>query len=398
MGLFMKRFCLFVFFILILFRLDAAEEQKRTKICLNMIVKDERPVIERCLNSVKDVIDYWVIVDTGSTDGTQEAIKAYLKDIPGELHESPWVNFAHNRNEALSLAKDKGDYILLIDADEVLEGSFDPSSLVKSIYLSSITVPASFNMKSSRVLFAQSKIDWQWVGVIHEKLICSQQIEAETLSTTLIRADYTDGHRSQDPQKYLRDAEALERALITEPNNADYMYYLGQSYFNCELYDKALSAYARRANMQAWEQHTFWSMYMVGMLQEIKNYPTETVIDSFSKAAQYRPSRVEPLYRMASLFLKQGKPFLAYILTKHALTIPRSSDSVYVENWLYDYGLEILFADAARLQGSTEEYKASLTRLLTGKDISLSIREKVIKNLTDNRLLSAGLGGDYTQK
>jgi hypothetical protein len=137
---------------------------------------------------------------------------------------------------------------------------------------------------------------------------------------------------------------------------------------------------------------------MVGMLQEIKNYPTEAIIDSFCKAAQYRPSRVEPLYRMASLFLKQGKPLLAYILTKHALTIPRSFDSVYVENWLYDYGLEILFADAARMQGFTEEYKASLTRLLTRKDISLSIRERVIKNLTDNRLLSSGLGGDYTQK
>ena len=363
-----------------------------------MIVKDERPVIERSLHSVKKFIDYWVIVDTGSKDGTQEAIKAYLKDIPGELYERPWVNFAHNRNEALSLAKDKGDYILLIDADEVLEGDFDPSSLVKSVYLSPITVPASFNMKSSRVLLAQTKIDWKWVGVIHEKLVCSQEIEADTMSTTLIRADFTDGHRSQDPQKYLRDAEGLERALVTEPLNADYMYYLGQSYFNCELYDKALSAYSRRAHMQGWEQHTFWSLYMVGMLQEILNYPKETIIDSFCKAAEYRPSRVEPFYRMGSLFLKQGNPVLAYILIKHALTLPRSSDSVYVENWLYDYGLELLFADAARLQGSAEEYKASLNRLLTGKELSLALRERIIKNLTENRLLSSGLGGDYTRK
>ena len=41
-------------------------------ICLNMIVKNEQPVIRRCLASVKEMIDYWVIVDTGSTDGTQD--------------------------------------------------------------------------------------------------------------------------------------------------------------------------------------------------------------------------------------------------------------------------------------------------------------------------------------
>ena len=66
-----------------------------------------------------------VVVDGGSTDGTQQIIKEYMQDIPGELHESPWVNFEHNRNEALSLAKGKGDYLLFIDADEELQYDSD---------------------------------------------------------------------------------------------------------------------------------------------------------------------------------------------------------------------------------------------------------------------------------
>lgn len=45
------------------------------RICLNMIVKNETPVLGRLFASVKDIISYYVIVDTGSTDGTPDFIK-----------------------------------------------------------------------------------------------------------------------------------------------------------------------------------------------------------------------------------------------------------------------------------------------------------------------------------
>src|SRR3989338_4665824 len=103
------------FFLVIVFFCEA----KQT-ICLNMIVRNESPVIQRCLDSVIPLIDYWVIVDTGSTDDTKKIIKRHLKNIPGELHTRKWKNFGENRTETFTLAKGKGDYILLIDADDTL--------------------------------------------------------------------------------------------------------------------------------------------------------------------------------------------------------------------------------------------------------------------------------------
>ena len=91
-------------------------------LCLNMIVKNEILNIERCLNAVADHISCWVIGDTGSTDGTQEKIRAFFaaRKIPGELHEFPFITWDQARNAALDRAAASTlayDYLLFADAD-----------------------------------------------------------------------------------------------------------------------------------------------------------------------------------------------------------------------------------------------------------------------------------------
>jgi len=377
-----KKFAVFFFALFSLAYVIGAEEPIKKTICLNMIVKNERPVIERCLNSVKEKIDYWVIVDTGSDDGTQEAIKAYLKDIPGELHERPWVNFGHNRNEALIFAKNKADYIMMIDADEVFEGPLDKSSLTEGAYLTNVRMPTDQDISLHRTLLVKNDLDWKWTGVIHERLICPYNVPAAILDNTVIRADFLDGNRCMNPRKYHKDAEVLETALLTEPENADYVYYLGQSYFNAREYAKSIDAYSRRAAMGGWDQQTFWSLYMVGLIRQSIKDPIDSVIDSYCKAYQFRPSRAEPLFRIATLYLEKGNTILAYLVLKHAMTLPKPSDSVYVENWLYDYGLEGLFADSARIMGKREEYQGTLARLLTREKLPNALRERIISSLS----------------
>src|SRR5437879_11130759 len=70
------------------------------RICLNMIVRNEGLVIERCLNSVRPFIHSWAIADTGSTDNTQAIVRNALRDLPGQLIERPWVDFSTNRNRS----------------------------------------------------------------------------------------------------------------------------------------------------------------------------------------------------------------------------------------------------------------------------------------------------------
>lgn len=50
-----------------------------------MILKNDAPVIARCLASVLPLVDQWVIVDIGSTDGTQDIVRSAMQGIPGQL-------------------------------------------------------------------------------------------------------------------------------------------------------------------------------------------------------------------------------------------------------------------------------------------------------------------------
>jgi glycosyltransferase involved in cell wall biosynthesis len=90
-----------------------------------MIVKDEAHIIRRTLAMLCSKIrfDYWVICDTGSADATREIIQEFFatEGIEGELHCDEWVNFAHNRTNALAYAFGKTDLLrsclMVVEAD-----------------------------------------------------------------------------------------------------------------------------------------------------------------------------------------------------------------------------------------------------------------------------------------
>ena len=185
-----------------------------------MIVKNEARLIERCLMSVRQVISHWTIVDTGSTDGTQDLVRKsrILKGVPGELHERPWVDFATNRNEALALATGKTSHVLVIDADDVLElaNEFKSTKLTKDAYKLTVIYGQS---EYARAHVFRPEI-YKYVDVIHEYLapVSGTQELAEDcpIATMRIRV-MGGGNRSKDPKKFVHDAETLERALKQDP-------------------------------------------------------------------------------------------------------------------------------------------------------------------------------------
>lgn len=357
----------------------AIQEALRPKIvCLNMIVKNESPVIERCLKTVKPLINYWVIVDTGSTDGTQDIIKNYMKDIPGELHERPWVNFEHNRNEAYQLAKDKGEYILFIDADEVFKyaDNFKWPPLNRDYYF----IDTHFGgTRYNRMALVKSKLDWKWIGVLHEYLHAPEAKIGGKIDS-IVNVPTSDGARSRDPEKYRKDAQILEEALKTEPNNERYAYYLAQSYMDGNENEKALKAFEHRIEMGGWPEEVYVSMVNMGHIKWRLGYPDALVLETYRKAYEYRPSRIEAPYYMANYMRIRNNEEEAYPILKQALNIPVSNDALFVQSWIYDYGLLFEYSIAAYWAGQYQESLKTIDELLKKPDLPEIYKEYSLKN------------------
>jgi glycosyltransferase involved in cell wall biosynthesis len=307
-----------------------------------MIVKNEKKVIQRCLESTKRLIDYWVIVDTGSTDGTQDIIREVMKGIPGELYERPWVNFGHNRNEALGFAKGKGDYVLFIDADEEFfySDNFSKAELTQDLYYISCDYTGTSYV---RKLLINSRLDWKWEGVVHELITC-KEAKTDAILQGVVNKIRMEGSRSLDPDKYKKDAEMLEAALKDDPSNARNVFNLAQSYRDAKDYEKSLLNYQRRVAMGGGGEEIFWSLYQIGMLQEALNKDFDTVIKGYSSAFQCRAYRAEPLYQLARYLAYEKKnALLGYLLSKFSLSIPMATEEHALENWIYSYGMGHLF-------------------------------------------------------
>lgn len=348
-------------------------------VCLCMIVKNEHHVIARCLESIRPILDSWLIVDTGSVDGTQEYVRELFRDLPGELIERPWVDFAHNRTEALEYAKTRADYLFIIDADELLERDRDFAlpALVADAY--------DFQLVSGSIVYyktqlVRSALNWRFEGVVHEHIATDAPCVRERMAGVhTVRIQ--DGARARDPLTYRKDALLLEGAVLQEPENARHMFYLAQSYLDAGELQLAEDRYAKRVAMGGWDEEVWSSLYQVARIKELRKVEWPEVLAAYLQAFQYRPARAEALFRIGIYYQARHEYALAYLFFAQGITIPLPvQDILFVERSVYDFYLPLEFAVAAFYVGRHDEAVSTCDALLAGGRLTLDQTEQVVKN------------------
>lgn len=183
------------------------------KFSLCMIVKNESTILRNCLNSLKDLMDEIIIVDTGSTDNTKEIASEYTPYV----YDFEWNdNFADARNFAFSKAT--GDYIYSADADEVIDEANQAKfkalqkvlmpevEIVQMIYVTEqINHPTENYAKDMRPKLFKRLREFTWIEPIHETI---------NVNPIIYNSDIEITHRPQGNHSY-RDFCVFEK-LITQ--------------------------------------------------------------------------------------------------------------------------------------------------------------------------------------
>ena len=305
--------------------------EKKTTLALCCIVKNEEKVFPRLVESVREIIDYWVIIDTGSTDSTRELIPKLMGNIPGELHERPWLNFGHNRTELCELAKGKADYLLLLDADMTLTlDGFDKNTLVEDGYHLKYSGPLDY----IQMLLVLGKFDWKYIGVTHEYIMTDHQVNVHRVDGLIVNHHLDGGMRAD---KLERDLNLLRHGLIDEPGNPRYFFYLAQTLKDMDKYEEALATYQQRIKIGGWPEEVWYSMYQSGrMLEKLERIPEART--AYIEAFEYHPNRAETLFYAARM-CRHKKLFnqaIMFLIMGKSIVYPES-DMLFIEVPIYKY-------------------------------------------------------------
>jgi glycosyltransferase involved in cell wall biosynthesis len=313
-----------------------------------MIVKNEAHVIERCLTSVLPLIDAFYIHDTGSTDGTQEAIYRFFDkaEIPGHVADVPWVGFGQARTNALSDARNStiinADYSLVIDADDVLEvaNGFELPALDADAYDLDIRLG---NIAYQRPQLFSNKRPWAYRGVLHEFADCADggEVRREKLAgVVMVCGD--DGARRRDLGKYAADAELLKGALVEETDSmmrARYTFYLAQSYRDAGDRASAVVCYAMRTTLGHWGEEVYVSYLNLIRLSDPAGTDPLAVVSLAVRALEVCPHRAEAACAAALHLRLRGEYDLAYRVAETVKHLGMPHEGLFVEPDVYAYQL-----------------------------------------------------------
>jgi glycosyltransferase involved in cell wall biosynthesis len=354
------------------------------KFGLCMIVKDESHIIHEVLQATLPIIDTYMILDTGSTDNTIQIIKDFYAktDVTGEVVQSDWKGFGPSRSEALKLCDGKMDYILMIDADDLMVFPTGSKEFFHRILDEHKPNAAIVQIKRGTLDYTRTQIfkacdDWRYVGVLHEYPTNDKKNNKMIkLPSEIYMIGRTLGNRSkQDGNKYLKDAEVLLKEVEKEPDNERYVFYLAQSYRDGGNIPEAIKWYKKRVEMGKWKEEQCVSAMNLSRLLQDKDWAW--------RAHELSPNRNESLVWYAS-YCRSKNLFTHDVLAMimYATTIPKPTEQVlFVETDIYEWRMWDELAIIAYHTGRKDICKTAAARLLAENKFPPDQRARIETNM-----------------
>ncbi|KHD36779.1 glycosyl transferase [Clostridium acetobutylicum] len=316
------------------------------EISLCMIVKNEEKYLFQCLDSVKDIVDEIIIVDTGSTDKTVEIAKKFGADI----HYFMWNNsFSDARNESLKYATK--DWIFIMDGDD--EFSKDDKEKFKELvknnlkedclyYFETLSYCGEF-VDSSNIsvnlnprLF-KNNYGYKYEGIVHNQLVnTGKEIKNVIYNIRIYHYGYLEDV-SKKKNKRGRNIPLLKKQLKENPDDRFAHFNIGNEYYAIGDLQKALTHYC-----EAYKDFNPSSGF--GFVLITRLIVTNFGIGEHEKAIkfadiglEYYPNATDIYFLKALIYEATRRPTLAIKALKRCIEMgePPSNLKLYYGTWSF---------------------------------------------------------------
>lgn len=221
---------------------------------------------------------------------------------------------------------------------------------------------------------------WHYRGVVHEFLECKDVVWTAMLPLAMRRGE--DGARHLDKFTYKRDAAVLEKALAVEKDPflvSRYTFYLAQSFRDCGDLEKALEFYLKRAELGFWHEEVFISLLSAAYLMERLEKPKSAILAVYDRAITVCPERAEARHG-ASRYCRHKRDYVRGLQYAEAGLPPRApADVLFLQPWIYNYGLQDEYAVNAYCTGQYRAALHSCLDVLGHPDIPAGQRERIVR-------------------
>lgn len=292
----------------------------RSRISLVTMTKNGMEKLPRLFASVLGLVSLAVILDTGSTDGTQEWLRQQ-KFFPVELHEYPFTNFQDSRNMLMAFAQGKAEWLLLLDDDMELNFSVGYPDVVKQLKGDAMLMKHVEGIVYWVTRFVRGDKHWEYRGVTHEYLVGGNASLPKFEGVEILH------HFNHGPEKFERDLRLLTADIARDPEDPRTIFYIANTLRDMGKIGPAIRFYCMRANMLGWDEEVYVSKYEAARLAEDPM--------AMEKAWESRPSRAEPAAWLA-LFWRGRNEKMYEKWEAIRSKIPMSNDALFVIPQAYE--------------------------------------------------------------
>lgn len=314
----------------------SSQSPDRPLLGLVMIVKNEALRIVEVLASYRPHIDAWTILDTGSTDGTQDLIRKELEGLPGELHEEPFVDFATSRNRALALHGLSTVFSIMPNGD-VLTGGPALRAFLEAQRLDNAVGAYRVRIMPGHYyhpLVMRTGKGWRYKWRTHECALGPAL--GAMIPGVAVRRDRGARTDAEWKARWTRDLDLLGQDLVEDPADPRPYFYLGQTYECLGQFERALPFFERRAEMGGYFDEVYEAKFRVAKMKEKLGHPWAETQQAYLEAHAHDPRRAEPLFAISEYWYDKVHA-VSRIFSAAAAALPKPPTDLFLDEDVYTW-------------------------------------------------------------